>query len=110
MIVKAFLLIIAAAAAYMDLRYAKVKNALIIAGFAAGLVLRLIFAGAWTKNYAGTLTFLFRPEFSLNVFLEGLAGAAVPFVILYFFYHLRLIGAGDVKLFCVAGLPLFFEK
>lgn len=104
MIIKIVALSIAAAAAYMDIRFTRVKNALIVSGLAAGLLLRAFFAGGWSENYASPVSFLLRPESDIFVFFEGLAGIAIPFALLYFFYLKRLIGAGDIKLFCVLGL------
>lgn len=104
MIIKIVALSIAAIAAYMDIRFTRVKNALIIFGIAAGLAFRIFFAGGWTENYASPLSFLLRPKADIYVLLEGIAGMAVPFALLYFFYLQKLIGAGDIKLFCVLGL------
>ncbi|MFA9398921.1 MAG: prepilin peptidase [Clostridiaceae bacterium] len=69
---------------FTDIRYYKVKNKVVIS---------FIFIGIIT-----------------NILLYGLAGLKIsiigmftPFVILFLLFTLRMIGAGDVKLFCAIG-------
>lgn len=76
-----------AAAAFMDWRYYKIPNVCIASGMAVGLIMTYV-SESW----------------------RGLASAivcmAVIFVSLYPIYLLGGVGAGDVKLFMVAGCSI----
>lgn len=39
----------------------------------------------------------------LNGLVSSLLGAFLPFLLLFWLYKLRMLGAGDVKLFCAVG-------
>ncbi|MFT3982660.1 MAG: prepilin peptidase [Lachnospiraceae bacterium] len=75
---------IAFMAAVMDLEYCQVKNWLITAGLLIGLAFQVSDSGA-------------------QGLLIGLAGIAVPVICLGIFFSSHLLGAGDIKLFCVIG-------
>ncbi|MDO5702166.1 MAG: prepilin peptidase [Lachnospiraceae bacterium] len=78
-----FLLILAAAAAFNDIMTGKISNLICAAGLAAG---------AWLAFYPGG-----------QGVREFAAGAAVPAVLGYGLFRLRMTGAGDVKLLTAAG-------
>jgi prepilin peptidase CpaA len=67
-----------------DLRTYRIPNRLIAVGFIAGLLLNLILGG-------------------INGILTSLAAAVIPAVLLIVLFTLRMLGAGDIKLFCSIG-------
>lgn len=67
-----------------DLRAFRIPNQLVAAGFIAGLLLSLILGGV-----SGLLT--------------SLAAAVIPALLLIALFALRMLGAGDIKLFCSIG-------
>ncbi len=90
MIIYIQLFLLLAASLVSDLRTSKIKN--------AGIVFFLI---------SGILS-----NYCLNG-IEGLkvscAGAAMPVLLLGLFFHLRLLGAGDIKLYSAIGALLGWE-
>lgn len=72
------------AALISDIRFYKIKNWITITFISTGLI---------------TGYFLERNEGLLNSFL----GIVVPFILLFAFYAIRMLGAGDIKLFCALG-------
>lgn len=76
------LLVLCAGAAFMDLRRRRIRNFWNYGFLAAGVSFRLGAGGA----------------------IEGLLGLALPLLLLGGFYLLHMLGAGDVKLFCAAGM------
>lgn len=76
--------IIAAVAVVMDLRTAKVDNGWILFSIVQGFFIQCLVQG-WT----GICTFL--------------AGALVPILVLGGLFVLRMLGPGDIKLFCALG-------
>lgn len=70
-------------AVYSDLRTRKIANAVTVTAFGIGLVLALI-------QGVGSL-------------MNHLAAAIVPFLVLFLFFAVRMIGAGDIKLLCALG-------
>ena len=76
-----------AAAAFFDQRTGKVPNRLIVAGLALG----------------GARVFLPAPGGALLSLRSAAAGIALPFFLLFPFFCLRLMGAGDIKLLMAAG-------
>lgn len=68
----------------MDFRTGKIKNQWIAAGLASGSIYQIVTAGS-----AGIITFL--------------TGCVFPVVILFALFWVRGLGAGDIKLFAVAG-------
>ena len=76
-----------AAAAFFDQRTGKVPNRLIVAGLALG----------------GARVFLPAPCGALLSLRSAAAGIALPFFLLFPFFCLRLMGAGDIKLLMAAG-------
>lgn len=71
-------------AAVTDIREMKISNRLIVSGLIFGLACRIIEYGS-----AGAVHFFW------NV--------SIPVILLFFFFRLRALGAGDIKLFSVAG-------
>lgn len=78
------LLVILLTAAAVDLLTFKIPNRIIVWGIALGILCRL-FYGGWMEAAAGA------------------AGIFIPSCLLLVLYRFRVIGAGDVKLFSVAG-------
>ena len=73
-------------AAIIDVRSHRIPNRLVLAGLAFGLV------------YSA-----FVPFWGKHGFLWSLGGAAIGFGVLFPFWLLRLMGAGDVKLMAAVG-------
>ena len=73
-------------AAVIDVRSHRIPNRLVLAGLAFGLV------------YSA-----FVPFWGKHGFLWSLGGAAIGFGVLFPFWLLRMMGAGDVKLMAMAG-------
>lgn len=73
---------ILAAAAWMDIRTKRVSNRLVIFGLCLGFVLHLGMNG-----WMGILIFFIR--------------IIVPILVFYLFFLMRVLGAGDIKLFSV---------
>jgi prepilin peptidase CpaA len=69
---------------YMDVRYRRIPNKLVLAILIGGLVLHIVFDG-----YHGLLL--------------SLGGFAFAFAIMFFFHVFGTLGAGDVKLFAAIG-------
>lgn len=78
------LLVILMIAVWSDIRTTKISNRLILVGLAAGLFFRI-----WGSGWAGVFTFL------VNI--------SIPVILLYLLFLKRALGAGDIKLFSVAG-------
>ena len=78
------LLLLTSAAACVDLRTGKIPNSIIAAGLICG------FAGNCVRD--GVPGGLF-----------SLLGAAEPLLFLILLFYLHMIGAGDIKLLCMAG-------
>lgn len=79
-----FPVVVSAVAMVMDLRTAKVDNGWLLFSLTVSFIVRL-----WQKGVAGI------PEFLL--------AGALPLIIPGVLFCFRMIGAGDVKLFCVLG-------
>ncbi len=67
-----------------DLRSYKIPNALIVTGIGMGIL------------YAG-----YRAGW--NGLLDSIAGIGLPVALLFILFQLRMLGAGDIKLFAVIG-------
>lgn len=78
-----FLLILLPASLFDMYRY-KVPNALLVSGFLISLIRRLEVQG-------------------LQGIVPWLTGAIVPFILCYFFYRRRMLGASDSKFYSVIG-------
>lgn len=78
------LLCFAVAAVLSDLRTGRIPNGVVTAGLACAAAYRLFAEGA-----AGLLLWL--------------GGAALPVLVFALLFYFRMIGAGDVKLLCMAG-------
>lgn len=79
-----FLLHFIGAAMLWDIMEKRIPNEVIITGLSLGAVYQL-----WCFGWMGLLIFL--------------SGVMLPVVLLGFLYYFRMIGAGDIKLFCVIG-------
>lgn len=82
-------LLVGIAAAVTDCRYRKVRNALVIPVFLAGLIRALAASGGPGP-------------------LDALAGSAIP-LFLFPFFALRMLGAGDIKLLMAMGVWLGYH-
>ena len=78
------LLVILAAAVVQDFMYMKISNRLILMG--------ILFSLAFGFTTGG-----------LRQVLYVLADVSIPVIVLYLFYLLGVIGAGDIKLFSIIG-------
>lgn len=78
------LLLITEAAVLCDLESGRIPNGLILAGIGMGVIYQCCAEGA-----VGLILCL--------------GGMILPVILLGFLYYFRMIGAGDIKLFCVLG-------
>lgn len=67
-----------------DLRSGRIPNRLIVAGLLVGMICQIV-----QHRVAGLVLFL--------------GGSQLPVLLLGVLFYFRMIGAGDVKLFCVVG-------
>lgn len=72
-----------AIALYQDIKYRKIKNSLTGFTLLFGLILSILGG--------------------LNSFTDSLLGIFIPFSVLIIFHILRMLGAGDIKLYCALG-------
>lgn len=77
-------LMITGVAVLMDLYQMKIKNSWILFSLAAGFAYDL-----WRGGWNGTAFFI--------------SGTGIPLVILGWLFYFRMLGSGDIKLFCVLG-------
>lgn len=70
-----------------DLKEAKIRNVLVLPTVLSGIVI----------NYSA---------YSLQGLKSSVLGIVLPIILLGIFFYLRLIGAGDIKLFCAIGALL----
>ena len=82
-LLKLFAAGMSAGAAAMDILSGKVPNRWSLSILLGGLVLRLVHGPALTPRTA--------------------AGILLPFLLLFPLFYLRMLGAGDIKLFCALG-------
>ncbi|HOM01727.1 MAG TPA: prepilin peptidase [Acetivibrio sp.] len=78
------------AALISDIRHYKIKNRLTFSFMLIGLATNLILEG-------------------ISGLIKSLLGIAVPFLLLFVLYALRMLGAGDIKLFSAIGAVLGFK-
>src|SRR5687768_16705947 len=69
---------------YMDIRYRRIPNKLVLATLLVGLIVNTGFDGS-------------------RGFLLSLGGFALAFALMFFFHVFGTLGAGDVKLFAAIG-------
>jgi len=81
------IILLTTAAMVMDIKTGKVDNRLIFISSGAGLLWRAARGGP-----AGAAA--------------GVAGMLIPFALLFILFFLRMLGAGDIKLFCSLGTVL----
>lgn len=74
-----------------DFKEMRISNRLIVSGLFWGLALRVM-----TEGGAGIIHFL------VNI--------SIPVILLFLFFQLRALGAGDIKLFSVTGAFLTTEQ
>lgn len=67
-----------------DIRNYKISNLIVLAGLTAGLLLNLVSGG-------------------ISGLLSSILAAVIPLVLLIALFALRMLGAGDIKLFCAVG-------
>ncbi len=87
----ALVMLFLAPAVIFDLRTNKIPNLLILAGYVTGFFYQGI-----CRGYGGVL--------------EGVLGALFPLVVLFPVFHIRGLGAGDLKLLSLAGIFLTLHK
>ncbi len=78
------LLCLAVAAVLSDLGSERIPNGIIAAGLACGILYQI-----FTNGITGIVLYL--------------GGVVLPILIFGAFYYFRMIGAGDIKLLCMAG-------
>lgn len=76
------MLVLLLAAAAGDYIQGRVSNRLILAGLGAGIICRV-----WEDGWSGVLVFVFH--------------AAIPIIIFFILFLMRVLGAGDIKLFSI---------
>jgi prepilin peptidase CpaA len=86
------LLVILIAAVILDFKYMKISNRLIL----IGMILALVFCVIYGRRIPDVLYVLWNISF--------------PVIVLYLFYLMGAIGAGDVKLFSVIGGFVNFKE
>ena len=69
---------------YMDIRYRRIPNKLVLATLLVGLTVNTVFGGS-------------------QGLLSSLGGLALAFALMFFFHVFGTLGAGDVKLFASIG-------
>jgi len=74
----------AIAIAYMDIRYRRIPNKLVLVTLVGGLALNTLFAGT-------------------HGLMLSVGGFALAFALMFFFHVFGTLGAGDVKLFAAIG-------
>ena len=67
-----------------DIKFYKIRNKVTLTFMSAGLI-----TGFFIQGCRGVLNSFF--------------GIIIPFILLFVFYALRMLGAGDIKLFCALG-------
>lgn len=85
------LLTIVVIAIVQDLCYMKISNWLIVIGLSIGMTSRIERAG-WRS------------------FVPGMWNILIPVLLLYLLFRMRVLGAGDIKLFSVIGSFLSLEQ
>ena len=82
--IKAGLLMLLFLAALSDIRTSQISNRLILAGLSMGILFRL-----WEEGPFGIFKFFIY--------------VTVPIIVLFFLFLMRVLGAGDIKLFSMIG-------
>lgn len=77
-------IILNAFAIYFDIKKYKIKNEIIIAGVASGILTNLL------SN-------------KINGVVDSLLGLIIPIAVLFLLFALKMLGAGDIKLFSTIG-------
>ncbi|MDT8718578.1 prepilin peptidase [Clostridium sp. 19966] len=79
------IIILASVCLYTDIKYKKVKNKVLLIFALAGLVFNIVFYGIYGLE-------------------NSLLASLIPFFLLFLLYAIRIMGAGDIKLFSVIGI------
>lgn len=85
-----FLMLFVLFAVYYDLKTFKIPNKLNAIGIITGILMNSFLLG-------------------MRGFISSLAGIVLPILMLFILFSMRVIGAGDVKLFCLTGAFLMVE-
>lgn len=75
---------------YTDIKENKIKNKHLVVPLALGIFISIFNDGLYGLK-------------------DSLLGILLPFVFLFIFFALRMIGAGDIKLFCTIGAIMGFK-
>lgn len=75
---------------FSDFRTSKIPNAYVVCGLISGIMLNGFFGG-------------------LSGLKSSALGIILPFFLLCLFFYARLLGAGDIKLFCAVGALMGWE-
>ena len=78
-------------AAVQDIRSGRISNRLIAAGIMMGMIFQVIEHQAWGVYYF-------------------LGNISVPVILLYLLFQMRVLGAGDIKLFSMIGSMLTIQE
>ena len=98
-----FVLTLCASAAFCDVRTGKISNAFALAGICTGLCLSL---GGTVPAAAGDAVLPTPPGthiLSLTGLPGSILGAGIPLLFGFPLFHIRALGAGDVKLLMAVG-------
>ncbi len=83
-VISALLIPLAFIVSYYDVRYRRIPNAFVLATLSSGLIVNMIFGGAFGA-------------------LNSIEGCALAFLPMFLLHILGAMGAGDVKLFAAIG-------
>ena len=78
-------------AAIQDIRFSKISNRLIVTGLGVGLLFQVM-----EHQVLGVYFFM--------------RNVSVPVILLYLFFQMRVLGAGDIKLFSMIGSILTIQE
>ena len=98
-----FVLTLCASAAFCDLRTGKISNAFILAGIGTGVCLSLSGTVLAAGKGASLLFPSIFPAPALLRLPECLLGTAIPLILGFPLFHIRALGAGDIKLLMAVG-------
>jgi prepilin peptidase CpaA len=77
-------------AVYFDREYFKIKNEIVLAGLVAGVLTNLLNEG-------------------VKGILDSMLGIVLPIILLFILFALKMLGAGDLKLFAAVGAITGFK-
>ncbi len=97
-----------------DIKYLRIRNLHVAVFSVAGLIITILTGDTNDicpifSPVIGLSHFIsFSPIIGLSPFIDFLLSIAVPFFLLFPIYCLRMLGAGDIKLFCAIGAIMGF--